>query len=91
VISMVTIVITFFCLGSAPNNTKSQKYRLQFDISPLPEREKVKAAEVRFTMFNNTELQDDEFIQILIHDIIRPGRKGQSKPILRYIYILIYT
>lgn len=62
-------------------NPKSNKYRLQFDLNPLRENERVKAAELRFTM-RDTELQG-EFIHVLIHDIIQPGIKGLSKPIFR--------
>lgn len=70
--------------GSAPINSKSQKYRLQFQIDLLPEQEQVKAAEIRFTMVDNTLRERDEFIHVLVHDIIKPGVKGLSKPILRY-------
>jgi len=70
--------------GSAPVNAKSKKYRLQFDIDSIPERDQVKAAEVRFTMINNTILRSEEFIHVIIHDIVQPGVKGISKPILRY-------
>ncbi|XP_025200960.1 protein decapentaplegic-like [Melanaphis sacchari] len=71
--------------GSAPNNAKSKKYRLQFDIDSIPEQDQVKAAEVRFTMIYDTELRNEEFIHVLIHDIVQPGAKGLSKPILRII------
>lgn len=73
-------VCIYNCLGSAPLNLKSQRYRLQFDVNNLPEPERVKAAEVRITM---TELHNEEFIQVLLHDIVKPGAKGLSKPILR--------
>jgi len=88
----------FVFIGSAPINPKSKKYRLQFDIDSIPERDQVKAAEVRFTMINNTILRNEEFIHVIIHDIVQPGVKGISKPILRYNYkqtiivsICIYT
>ncbi|KAL5236686.1 hypothetical protein ACI65C_004096 [Semiaphis heraclei] len=71
--------------GSAPIKTKSKKYRLQFDIDSIPEREQVKAAEVRFTMKYDQELRNDEFIHVVLHDIVQPGTKGLSKPILRII------
>lgn len=64
-------------------NSKSQRYRLQFDVDPLPERERVKAAEVRFKIIFDKKLQNDEIVHILIHDIIKPGTIGQSEPILR--------
>lgn len=46
----------------------------------MPEPERVKAAEVRITM---TDVHNEEFIQVLLHDIVKPGAKGLSKPILR--------
>jgi len=73
----------YIFIGSAPNSSKSKKYRLQFDIDSIPEREQFKAAEVRFTMTYDTELRNEEFIHVLIHDIVQPGSKGLSKPILR--------
>ncbi|XP_060864899.1 protein decapentaplegic-like [Metopolophium dirhodum] len=76
---------TYSNKGSAPINAKSKKYRLQFDIDSIPEREQVKAAEVRFTMIYDTILRNEEFIHVIIHDIVQPGAKGISKPILRII------
>jgi len=80
---MRIIITIIFFIGSTPNNVKSKKYRLQFDIDSIPERDQVKAAEVRFTMIYDTELRNEEFIHVLIHDIVQPGTKGLSKPILR--------
>jgi len=78
------IIIIFILIGSPGLvNSKSQKYRLQFDINSLPEEEQVKAAEVRFTMLYNEKSQDTESIHLFIHDIVQPGIKGLSKPILR--------
>ncbi|XP_022170419.1 protein decapentaplegic-like [Myzus persicae] len=71
--------------GSAPLKAKAKKYRLQFDIDSIPEREQVKSAEVRFTMKYDQALQNEEFIHVVLHDIIQPGTKGLSKPILRII------
>ncbi|KAE9525573.1 hypothetical protein AGLY_014100 [Aphis glycines] len=76
---------TYYNKGSTPLNTKSKKYRLQFDIDFIPEKEQIKAAEVRFTMLNNKVQRNEEFIHVIIHDIIQPGTKGVSKPILRII------
>ncbi|CAH1731474.1 unnamed protein product [Aphis gossypii] len=70
---------------SAPTNAKSKKYRLEFDIDSLPEQDQIKAAEVRFTMKYDEVLRNEETIYIVIHDIIQPGKKGLSKPILRII------
>lgn len=64
-------------------NAKSKRYRLQFDIDSIPERDQIKAAEVRFRMLYDKILHNEEFIHVLIHDIVQPGVKGQSKPILR--------
>jgi len=73
----------YIFIGSAPINSKSKKYRLQFDIDSIPEQDQVKAAEVRLTMLNDTVLRNEEFIHVMIHDIVQPGMKGLSKPILR--------
>lgn len=86
----------YIFIGSAPINAKSKKYRLQFDIDSIPEREQVKAAEVRFTMIYDTIPRNEEFIHVIIHDIVQPGVKGISKPILRYNYkqtiiIIVYN
>lgn len=53
-------------------------------MDPLPEQEQIKAAEVRFTMIDNAQWEREEFIHVFIHDIVKPGVKGLSKPILRY-------
>ncbi|XP_026818593.1 protein decapentaplegic-like [Rhopalosiphum maidis] len=76
---------TYYNKGSAPLNAKSKKYRLQFDIDFIPEKEQIKAAEVRFTMLYDKVLQNEEFIHVIMHDIIQPGTKGLSKPVLRII------
>jgi len=73
----------YICIGSAPTNAKSKKYRLEFDIDSLPEQDQIKAAEVRFTMKYDEVLRNEETIYIVIHDIIQPGKKGLSKPVLR--------
>jgi len=59
------------------------KYRLQFDIDSMPEKHQIKAAEVRFTMKFDQVLRNEEFIHVILHDIVQPGEKGISKPILR--------
>lgn len=73
----------YFFIGLPSNNSKSQRYRLQFDIKPFSAKEQVAAAEVRITMLYNTRLKTDEMIRVLMHDIVKPGKKGFSKPILR--------
>jgi len=74
-------------IGSAPINAKSKRYRLLFDIDSIPEGDQVKAAEVRFTMIYDTILRNEEIIHVIVHDIVQPGVKGISKPILRYNYM----
>lgn len=65
-------------------NSKSKKYRLLFDIDRLSKKEQVKAAEVRLAMLHNTKLGSAaESIHVLLHDIVQPGIKGLSPPILR--------
>ncbi|CAI6356673.1 unnamed protein product [Macrosiphum euphorbiae] len=69
--------------GSAPIKAKAKKYRLQFDIDSIPKQHLVKAAEVRFTMKYDQVLRNGEFIHVILHDIVQPGEKGLSKPILK--------
>jgi len=73
----------YIFIGLAPTKAKPKKYRLQFDIDSIPERDQVKAAEIRLTMLDGTLLRNEEFIHVIIHDIVQPGTKGISKPILR--------
>jgi len=73
----------YIIIGSAPIKAKTKKYRVQFDIDSIPERDQVKAAEVRFTMKYDKVLRNGEIIHVILHDIIQPGSKGLSKPILR--------
>ncbi|XP_025192833.1 protein decapentaplegic-like [Melanaphis sacchari] len=75
---------TYYNKGS-PINSKSKRYRLQFDIDSIPEKEQFKAAEVRFSMLYDNVTQNEEFIHVVIQDIIQPGIKGVSKPVLRII------
>ncbi|XP_022167435.1 protein decapentaplegic-like [Myzus persicae] len=76
---------TYTNKGSAPNSAKSKRYRLQFDIDSIPEGDQIKAAEVRFTMIHDTMLHNEEIIHVIVHDIVQPGVKGITKPILRII------
>ncbi|XP_008187346.1 protein decapentaplegic-like [Acyrthosiphon pisum] len=71
--------------GSSPIKAKAKKYRLQFDIDSIPEQHQVKAAEVRFKMKYDQVLRNGEFIHVILHDIVQPGEKGLSKPVLRII------
>lgn len=78
-------MLLYFCIGSPSTNPRSQRYRLQFDVKPLPEIERIVVAEVRFVMSYNAPLQHDESIKVIVHDIVKPGQKGITKPILRYL------
>ncbi|XP_022180489.1 protein decapentaplegic-like [Myzus persicae] len=71
--------------GPAPIKAKSKKYRLQFDIDSIPKQYRVKAAEVHFTMKYDQILRNGEIIHVVLHDIVKPGVKGLSKPILRIV------
>lgn len=52
-------------------------------MDSFSEPEKLEAAVIRFTMLNITDLEGTEQVQIQIYDIVQPGVKGRSKPILR--------
>ncbi|XP_011697230.1 PREDICTED: protein decapentaplegic [Wasmannia auropunctata] len=65
------------------------RFRLSFDLSRVPVGETLQAAELSLS---RVAVADAENIsakhkrgRILVYDIIRPGRKGHSKPILRLI------
>lgn len=71
--------------------TSHHKFRLYFDVTSVPKKEKLKAAEVTLTrdafrwLDDNNVRNKDHLQHILVHDIVRPGRKGKHGPILRLI------
>ncbi|XP_075226067.1 decapentaplegic morphogen [Lycorma delicatula] len=64
--------------------TKNDRFRLHFDLSKLPQGEKITGAELRVNTSPNKSV-GKRTQRVIVHDIIRPGRKGQSKPQLRLI------
>ncbi|XP_033211688.1 protein decapentaplegic isoform X2 [Belonocnema kinseyi] len=63
------------------------RFRLHFDVSGVPSHEKLQASQLSLS---RVSLPDDgregrRAVRILVHDIMRPGVKGRSKPILRLI------
>lgn len=64
----------------------ANKFRLHFDVSSLPDREQVQSAELRLSRPTNYQDDKEEQIQrILVKDILQPGIKGISKPVLRIV------
>ncbi|KAL1463233.1 hypothetical protein WDU94_015006 [Cyamophila willieti] len=62
------------------------KFRLHFDVTSLPERERVQSAELRLSRPMEYEADKRDTIQrILVKDILQPGIKGISKPVLRIV------
>ncbi|KAI5745817.1 hypothetical protein M8J76_014401 [Diaphorina citri] len=62
------------------------KFRLHFDVTSLPDTERVQSAELRLSRPMNYEEDKHEQIQrIIVKDILQPGIKGISKPVLRIV------
>lgn len=70
---------------SEPKNPKCRKYRLQFAVDPLPEGEWLTAAELRLTPLRDLPVGHPGRVQVLVHDIVQPGVRGVSKPVLRLL------
>ncbi|XP_025425401.1 protein decapentaplegic-like isoform X2 [Sipha flava] len=70
---------------SEPKNPKCRKYRLQFAVDPLPEGEWLTAAELRLTPLRDRPAGQPGRVQVLVHDIVQPGVRGVSKPVLRLL------
>ncbi|KAK0180885.1 hypothetical protein PV327_003220 [Microctonus hyperodae] len=66
--------------------SSSKRFRLSFDLSSIPEGEKLQAAELSLSRVALRDIDSDKrFGRILVHDIVRPGVKGRSKPLLRLV------
>ncbi|XP_050525855.1 protein decapentaplegic-like [Daktulosphaira vitifoliae] len=76
---------TYLHRESEPKNPKCRKYRMQFAVDPLPEGEWLTAAELRLTPLRNRPSGHPTRVQVLIHDIVQPGVRGVSKPVLRLL------
>ncbi|XP_076163179.1 protein decapentaplegic isoform X2 [Ptiloglossa arizonensis] len=63
------------------------RFRLSFDLSSIPPREKLQAAELSLSRVPTLSKEDtnQKFGRILVYDILRPGAKGHSAPLLRLI------
>ncbi|KAL0116469.1 hypothetical protein PUN28_009849 [Cardiocondyla obscurior] len=64
------------------------RFRLSFDLSKVPNSETLQAAELSLTRVAVSDIEEDihnKRGRVLVYDIIRPGVKGRSKPILRLI------
>lgn len=73
--------------GRFPNHNK---FRLYFDVTSIPLAEKLKAAELTLSRYPVTwqsiqKVSKKHLQHVLVHDIIRPGKKGKHEPILRLI------
>lgn len=80
---------------------KSNKFRLSFDLTSIPTQEKLQAAQLTLTRVslsdeehhhqalqnsnNNKRDIKPRITRIMVHDIVRPGVKGQKKPMLRLV------
>ncbi|XP_016915606.1 protein decapentaplegic [Apis cerana] len=63
------------------------RFRLFFDLSSIPSGEKLQAAELSLSRVPilNQDDSNPKLGRILIYDILRPGAKGYSSPLLRLI------
>ncbi|XP_012281174.1 protein decapentaplegic [Orussus abietinus] len=59
------------------------RFRLAFDLSGIPAGESLQAAELTLTRARQAD--GPRLLRVLVHDIVRPGLKGRSKPLLRLI------
>ncbi|CAD1475988.1 unnamed protein product [Heterotrigona itama] len=63
------------------------RFRLSFNLSSIPSEEKLQAAELSLSRVPilNEDDSDPKLGRILVYDILRPGAKGHSAPLLRLI------
>ncbi|XP_077267421.1 protein decapentaplegic [Temnothorax americanus] len=65
------------------------RFRLSFDLSKIPSGETLQAAELSLSRVAMLDVEDKSAKhkrgRVLVYDIVRPGVKGRSKPILRLI------
>ncbi|KAJ6646796.1 Protein decapentaplegic [Pseudolycoriella hygida] len=62
------------------------KFRLFFNVTSIPQREALKAAELQLS---RKEITDDRtrYHKILVYDIVKPGIKGKTEPLVLLIDI----
>lgn len=91
IIVFKTGLVSYWCISrivteSEPKNPKCRKYRTQFAVDPLPEGEWLTAAELRLTPVRDRAAGGHaDRVQVLVHDIVQPGVRGVSKPVLRLL------
>ncbi|RZF48268.1 hypothetical protein LSTR_LSTR006235 [Laodelphax striatellus] len=64
---------------------RSDRFRLHFDVSKVPEGERVTGAELRLSVEPTEVAGNGPRRRVEVHDIVRPGRRGQSGPITRLL------
>lgn len=64
---------------------RNDRFRLHFNVSSVPEEERLTAAELRLSSVPVERRGGAHTQRVLVHDIVRPGVKGESKPILRLV------
>lgn len=79
-------MLFFFFAGSKIDNRflEHHKFRLFFNVTSIPQREALKAAELKLS---RKVLSDDRMRnhRLLVYDIIKPGIKGKTDPIFLLI------
>lgn len=62
------------------------RVRLHFDVSKIPDSESLQAAELSLSRVTVPSVEGkSKRCRVMVYDIMRPGTKGRSKPILRLI------
>ncbi|KAJ8688097.1 hypothetical protein QAD02_023892 [Eretmocerus hayati] len=61
----------------------ANRFRLLFDVSSVPRSERLHAAELSLSRVSLGEGAGK--VRLMVHDIVRPGVKGKSTPLLRLI------
>nr|QDZ26134.1 decapentaplegic protein [Sogatella furcifera] len=64
---------------------RSDRFRLHFDVSRVPEGERVTGAELRLSVDPAASARRGARRRVEVHDIVRPGRRGHSGPITRLL------
>ncbi|KMQ95783.1 protein decapentaplegic [Lasius niger] len=67
--------------------TSPNRFRLSFNLSRIPTSETLQAAQLSLSRVAVEDIEDeaDKHGRVLVYDIVRPGVKGRSKPVLRLI------
>lgn len=80
--------ICFYAESEVDHKFQSpNRFRLSFDLSSIPSGEKLQAAELSLSRVPilNEDDSNSKLGRILIYDILRPGARGHSAPLLRLI------